>query len=689
MTTVDPQLRERAEELREVLTLANHEYYVLDRPTLSDPEWDRLFAELRRIEEAHPELRASDSPTLRIGATPASRLEKTRHIAPMLSLDNAFNLDELEAWETRNARIADEVETCGYIAEPKLDGIAVALTYEGGVLVKGATRGDGVIGEEVTQNLRTIHDIPLRLKGGPIAPPARLEVRGEAFMSLAGFEELNARRAAAGKATFANPRNSAAGSLRQLDASITAARPLRFFAFALELDPGSTDPLPVRTQGEVLELLEEWGLPVNHRRSRCASLADVEEYVRTLEAERGELDYEIDGVVVKVDPLPLHSELGIVGGREPRWAIAYKFAPTLATTRLLSIEVNVGRTGSLNPYAVLEPVEIGGATVRLATLHNEGDIRRKDIRAGERVVVKRAGDVIPQVVGPITEEAGERPPGFQMPDRCPVCETPVERPANEVMIYCPNGACPARSFWGIVHFASRGATDIRGLGERTIQQLIDAEAVSDVADLYTLDVPTLLGLPGFQTKSAENLLAGIEGSKDRGLARTLYGLGVRHVGGTAAQLIAQEFGTIDRIISAPLEEIAAVHGIGETTAGALAAYFAEPRNLEIIEKLRRARVRLSEERARTPAGPLSGLTFVITGTLPTLSRKELTTVIEQAGGRVTGSVARSTDFLVVGKDAGSKLAKARELGVGELTEPELLARIATAEIPIPEATGHE
>ncbi|HUE96862.1 MAG TPA: NAD-dependent DNA ligase LigA, partial [Longimicrobiaceae bacterium] len=591
----------------------------------------------------------------------------------------AFNFAELEAWESRNARIAAEVRESAYTAEPKIDGVAVALTYQDGILVRGATRGDGVIGEEVTRNLRTIHEIPLRMGKGDAAPPALLEVRGEVYMSLSGFEVLNERRAAAGESTFANPRNSAAGSLRQLDPNITADRPLHFFAFAVQLDPGSRDPLPVATQGELLELLESWGFPVNPLRSRCDSLPRIEEYVRRLETDRAGLDYEIDGVVVKVDPLALHAELGIVGGREPRWAIAYKFAPTLATTRLLSIEINVGRTGSLNPYAVLEPVEIGGATVRLATLHNEDDIRRKDIRPGDRVVVKRAGEVIPQVVGPVVDEGMERAEPFFMPDRCPVCHTPVERPENEVMTYCPNGACPARLYWGIVHFVSRSAMDIRGLGERTVQQLLDVGLVSDVADIYALTIEDLLGLEGFQRKSAENLIAGIEGSKDRGLARVLHALGVRHVGEAAAQLIAQAFGSIDRLMETETGSIAAVHGIGETTAAALASFLAEPRNREVIEKLRAAGVRLTEESARPAAGPLSGLTFVITGTLPTLSRKEMTRTIEEAGGRVTGSVTGSTDFLVAGEDAGSKLARARELGVPELSEADLLAKIALSE----------
>ncbi len=686
MSTPDEATRARAAELREIINRANYEYYVLDRPTMPDDEWDRLFRELRRIEEQYPELQTPDSPTLRIGALPASRLEKTTHLAPMLSLDNAFSFEELEAWEARNARIVSEVREAGYTAECKIDGVAVTLTYQDGVLVKGATRGNGIIGEDVTRNLRTIHDIPLRLNPRAPKPPGLFEIRGEVYMSLSGFEELNARRAAAGESTFANPRNSAAGSLRQLDPAVTASRPLRFFAFGVQLDPASRDTLPVKTQKELLELLAEWGQPVNPLHARCDSLKDVEGYVRRLEASRPELDFEIDGAVVKVDPLHLHAELGVVGGREPRWAIAYKFAPTLATTRLLSIEINVGRTGSLNPYAVLEPVEIGGAIVKLATLHNEEDIRRKDIRPGELVVVKRAGDVIPQVVGPVLEEGAERAEPFRMPDHCPACGTPVERVPTEVMTYCPNSACPARLYWGIVHFVSRGAMDIRGLGERTVQQLLDSGLVTDVGDLYSLDLESLLSLDGFQRKSAENLLRSIEESKQRGLARVLYGLGVRHVGETAAQLIAQEFGDIDRLMAASTEQIAAIHGIGTTTAAALTAFFAEPRNREVIEKLRRAGVRLDEERARPAEGPFSGLTFVITGTLPTLSRKEMTRIIEEAGGRVAGSVTRATDFLVVGEDAGSKLERARELGVAELSEEEVLARVGRAQTVDQEAS---
>lgn len=683
MSAGDAAAAARAAELREVLSRANHEYYVLDHPTLSDPEYDRLFRELRALEDADPSIRAPDSPTLRVGSAPTSRLEKTTHLAPMLSLDNAFAFEEMEAWETRNARIAAEVRDGGYTAELKIDGIAIALTYEHGVLVKGATRGDGSIGETVTQNLRTIREVPLRLHSDSVPPPPLLEVRGEIYMSLAGFEALNESRAAAGKSTFANPRNSAAGSLRQLDPSVTASRPLHFFAFSVQLDPGSRQTLPARTQEELLELLEKWGLPVNPLRCHCESLQSVERFVRQVENSRGDLDYEIDGVVVKVDPLVLHGELGIVGGREPRWAIAYKFAPTLATTRLISIDLNVGRTGSLNPYAVLEPVEIGGATVKLATLHNEEDIRRKDIRPGDQVVVKRAGEVIPQVVAPVLQEGEPRAEPFSMPEHCPACGTRVERPESEVMVYCPNGACPARLFWGIVHFVSRSAMDIRGLGERTVQQLLDTGLVVDVGDIYSITNGDLLALEGFQQKSAENLIAGIEASKERGLARVLNALGVRHVGETAAQLIAQAFGTVERVMAATPEEIGLVHGIGGTTAEALSSYLAEPRNREIIEKLRLAGVRLSEEKARPAEGPLSGLTFVITGTLPSLSRKEMTGAIEEAGGRVTGSVTRATSFLVAGEEAGSKLDKARELGIPELTEAEVLARIQSQEGDLP------
>jgi DNA ligase (NAD+) len=673
-----PEAAARAAELRESIEQANHEYYVLDAPSRPDAEYDRLFRELRELEAAHPELRTPDSPTQRVGAEPASRLEKTEHLAPMLSLDNAFGPDELRAWEVRNARIADEVLTAGYVAEPKIDGLAIALTYEDGVLVRGATRGNGTIGEDVTRNLRTIREIPLRLRGDGPALPRRMEIRGEVYMSLAGFEKLNQRRAADGQATFANPRNSAAGSLRQLDPGVTASRPLRFFAYAVEA--GGT-PVPFTTQWGLLEALRAWGLPVNPLARPCADLEEVLAFVEDFEGRRRTLDYEVDGAVIKVNPLPLQEELGVVGGRDPRWAIAYKYAPDLAVTTLNAIRINVGRTGALNPYAELEPVEVGGVVVKLATLHNEDDIRRKDIREGEKVIIKRAGEVIPQVVGPVLEEGQERRAAFSMPDTCPSCRTPVERPEGEALLYCPNSACPARIYWGLAHFVSRGAMDIRGLGERTIATLLERGMVRDVGDIYALTQEQLLTLEGFKEKSAQNLLAGIEASKQQGLARVLFGLGVRHVGEIAAQTLARHFGSMDRLAAASTEEIEAVHTIGHIMAEALHSWMAEPRNQEVVAKLAAAGVRMTEERTEPAEGPFTGKAFVITGTHPTMTRPQMEEFIQQCGGRVAGSVSRKTDYLVAGEDAGSKLAKARELGIKELSEADLLAlpeRLAAA-----------
>jgi DNA ligase (NAD+) len=480
---------------------------------------------------------------------------------------------------------------------------------------------------------------------------------------------MNQARAAEGLATFANPRNAAAGALRQLDPAITAQRPLRFFAYAVETGRGEP---PFASQWDLLRALQAWGFPVNGLARVCAGMDEVLQFVTEFEKTRGTLDYEVDGAVVKVNPMPLHVELGVVGGREPRWATAYKYAPDLVVTTLRSIEINVGRTGALNPYAVLEPVEVGGVVVKLATLHNEDDIRRKDIRPGEKVLVKRAGEVIPQVVGPMLEEGQERAPEWSLPDRCPACGTPAERPEGEAMTYCPNSACPARIYWGIVHFASRGAMDVRGLGERTIDQLLREKLVSDVGDLYSLTLEDLLKLEGFKEKSAQNLLDGLEASKQQGLARALFGLGIRHVGEIAAQTLARHFGSIDRLMEAPVEEIERVHTIGHVMAEALHAWFAEPRNREVVEKLRAAGVKLTEERVEPAEGPFTGLTFVITGTHPTMSRTQLEDFIQARGGRITGSVTKKTDYLVVGDDAGSKLARARELGVKELTEAQLL-----------------
>ena len=664
----------RAEELRRTLHQANYEYFVLDAPVLADDEYDRLLRELKQIEAAHPELVTSDSPTQRVGVEPVTQFSKVRHLSPMYSLANAFEPDELRAWEDRIARLAPEVRSAGYVAEMKIDGAAVALRYERGVLVRGATRGNGTIGEEVTQNLRTIRDIPLRLRtDAPV--PDLLEVRGEVYMSLSGFREMNARREAAGEPVFANPRNAAAGALRQLDPRMTAERPLRFYGFQIQLDPDANERVPADTQQTVLELLAAWGVPVNASRSVCPDIERVLHFADEVYTNRDELDFAIDGVVVKVAPLRLWPELGVIGEREPRWSIAYKFPPDIVTTRLLAININVGRTGTLNPYAVLEPVVIGGATVKLATLHNFEDIARKDLRVGDVVLVKRAGEVIPQVVGPVPDRrTGEEEP-FAPPVVCPACGTAVEHPPGEVMVYCPNSSCPDRIYWGLVHFVSRGAMDVRGLGERTIRQLLAEGMVRDFADLYHLSPENLLGLEGFADLSARNLAAAISASREQPLSRLLFGLGIRHVGAHVAQILARQYGTMERLLGGTREAFANVHGIGDTTAAALATFLHDPSNRALIARLADAGVNMTEQVERAERTTLDGLTFVITGT-HTASRKDLTSFVERHGGRVTGSVSRSTDYLVAGEDPGSKLDRARELGVAVITESELHALAA-------------
>jgi len=667
------QQRKRASELRDRLTRASHEYYVLDRPTIPDAEYDKLFRELQEIERDFPEILTPDSPTLRIGAEPQSQLTKHEHLRPMLSLGNAFNDDELRAWEERLVRMAgDDVAKSGYTAELKIDGIAVALTYENQVFVMGATRGNGIIGEDVTVNLRTVRDVPLRLHES--APRGRIEVRGEVYFPFKRFEEMNEARARAGDPVFANPRNAAAGSLRQLDPAITASRPLRFFGYSVAAPDG--EDLPFETQTELLDTLVKWGVPVAPHRKRAKTLAEVEKWAHDLEHKiRSDLNFAIDGGVVKVDSLALQEELGVVGGREPRWAIARKFAPDIAETRLLAIEVNVGRTGAMNPFAVLEPVEIGGVIVKLATLHNEDLIISKDLRVGDWVQVKRAGEVIPQIIAPIPERrTGDEKP-WRMPKRCPSCGTLATREEDEAAIYCPNVACPGRQLEGLVHFTSRGAMDIRGLSYARIQQLVGEGLVRDPGDVYALTREKLLELEGYADKGADGLIAAIEASKTQPLSRLLHALGIRHVGSIAAQLLAQHFGTLDAIVSASADDILNVRGIGATIANGVVAYFSDPAGRALVEKLRSHGVNFKEPRAVVAGGPLSGQTVVITGTLPTLSRQKATALIEAAGGRVTGSVSKSTSFLVAGEEAGSKLEKAKTLGVEIIDEAGLLRRV--------------
>ncbi|MGH7469480.1 MAG: NAD-dependent DNA ligase LigA [Longimicrobiales bacterium] len=666
-------LAERATELRHILTVASYQYFVEDAPRMSDQEYDRLLRELREIEAAHPELQTPDSPTLRIGTEASAQFQKVQHLAPMYSMDNAFDTDDLQRWEDRNARIASEVRSAGYIIELKIDGAAVSLRYEKGVLMRGATRGNGVLGEDITPNIRTVREVPLRLRGESI--PSVLEIRGEIYMPFSGFRELNERRAAAGEGTFANPRNAAAGGLRQLDPRATADRPLRFFAYQVQLDPASPQRLAAITQEDVLNLLQSWGLPVNPQRAEARDLQGVLEFAQQVERTRGDLDYAIDGIVVKVSSLRLWEELGVVGGRDPRWSIAYKFAPDLATTRLLGIEINVGRTGSLNPYAVLEPVIIGGATVQRATLHNFEDIARKDVRVGDLVLVKRAGEVIPQVVSPITDQRTGSEQPFQPPTVCPACGSVVEHPPDEVMIYCPNSSCPDRIHWGVVHFVSQGAMDIRGLGERTVKQLLEHGLVNDYADLYHLTSEHLLQLEGFAELSAANLLAALAESRNRPLSRLLFALGIRHVGAHAAQILARHYGTLETLVQAGPDDYATVHGIGDTTASALGAFLQDAGNQRLLQRLRETGVNTTEPVEQAAEQPLKGKTFVITGTHAS-PRKELLDLIERHGGRVTGSVTRATDYLVLGDDPGSKADKARELGVSMIDESQLRALVA-------------
>ncbi len=666
-------LAHRAAELREAIDRASYEYHVLDRPTISDAEYDKLFRELQAIEREYPDLRTSDSPTLRVGAEPVSALPKHSHTVQMLSLGNAFSDEELIEWEERLVRLAgEEVRRAGYSAELKIDGAAVSLRYDDGVLAIGATRGNGIIGEDVTPNIRTVRDVPLRLRGTGL--PRHVEVRGEIYYPFDLFERMNEERVQAGEPVFANPRNAAAGALRQLDPAATARRPLRFFGYSIVESSGMR--LPFRTQHEVLDMLEEWGVPVAPHRKTCNSLDEVRAWAYTIEHDvRGSLNFAIDGGVVKVDSLALQADLGVVGGREPRWAIARKFAPDIAETRLREIRVNVGRTGALNPYAVLDPVEIGGTTVTYATLHNEDLIRTKDLRIGDVVQVKRAGDVIPQVIGPVPEKRTGEEAAWQMPKVCPSCGEPVVRDEEEVASYCVNVACPGRRLEGLVHFASRGAMDIRGLSYARIQQLVDAGLVSDFADLYGLRGDQLMQLERFAARSAQQLVDAIAASRAQPLSRLLFGLGIRHVGEGAAELLARHFGDLDSIMAASEGEIAAVHGIGEIIARSVRAYFDDPAARALVERLRVSGLTFVEPRKASISGALKGQTVVITGTLPTLSRTEASSLVEGAGGRVTDSVSKKTSFLVAGEAAGSKLEKARQLGVEVIDEAGLLRRI--------------
>jgi DNA ligase (NAD+) len=664
----------RAEELRRLLERANQLYYVADQPELSDAEYDRLFRELVALETQNPALASPDSPTQRVGAGPASALAKHPHRRPMLSLDNAFDGEELAAWEERNARLNPDVRGAGYTTEIKIDGAAVSLTYEDGRLVVGATRGNGLVGEDITTNLKTVSDIPLQLRQRGV--PALLEVRGEVYLPYKNFEKLNRDRAEAGDPLFANPRNAAAGGLRQLDPAETKRRRLRMFAFSIEVLDGK---LELDSQHAVLRQLEAWGFQVEGHHELHPDLAAVQARIPHFEALLESLPFQADGVVVKVNRRDLQEDLGVVGGREPRWAIARKFAPEVAVTRLKDIRINVGRTGALNPWAELEPVEVSGVTVSRATLHNADLIAQKDIRIGDWVEVVRAGEVIPQLIGPLRErrDGSERP--FEMPSSCPACGTPAERPADEVMLYCPNAACPGRVFEGIVHFASREAMDIRGLGPERVRQLLDVGLIRDVSDLYHLHAERLTELERFAKQSAEQLVQAIAASRAKPLSNLLFAIGIRHVGKNVATLLGRRFGSLEALKSASRDDIHRVPGVGPTIADAVASFFHDASNRRLLERLEAAGLTLTEPKAVAQGGPLAGKSYVLTGTLPTLSRGEAAALVEAAGGRVTGSVSKQTDTLVAGEAAGSKLEKARALEIEVIDEAELLRRVGRAQ----------
>jgi DNA ligase (NAD+) len=661
----------RAEELRRELEHHNRLYYVLDEPEIGDDAYDEMLDELRAIEAEHPELRSPDSPTQRVGAPPLDRFEQVQHLEPMLSLGNARSEEELRAWETRLRnhlkRLDISASEFSYTTEPKIDGLAMTLVYEEGVLTRGATRGDGRVGEDVTQNLRTIGAIPLRIED----PPELVEVRGEVYLPIADFKALNERRAEAGEPTFANPRNSAAGSVRQLDPGLAAERPLSIWCYAI----GAARGLDLATHSEEVAWLSEKGFKVNPDIEHHAGVESVVKRCHWWEQRREQLDYEIDGVVVKVDERALWRELGVVG-REPRWAIAWKFPPTTATTKLRDVVWNVGRTGHLVPFAMLEPVHVGGVTVTTATLHNEEDLARKDVRVGDEVVVMRAGDVIPQVVSPLTQKRkkGARRP--KPPKKCPACGTPTVKPGDAVFTVCPNRAgCPGQSFQHVKHFVSKGAMDIDGLGEKQAMRFLQEGLIADVADIYDLAEEQLTGLEGFGEISARNLIAAIERSRETPFPRVLYALGLPGVGYVTAEALAMHFGSIDELRGADPERIEEVEGVGPIMAVQIAESLADERTAELVGKLadKGLRLELDPAEMRTAGGPLEGRTVVLTGTLPELTREEAAALVKRGGGKVTNSVSKKTDYVVAGDSPGSKLAKAEELGTEVLDEGGLLA----------------
>jgi DNA ligase (NAD+) len=646
------QLEAHVATLRHQIEEANYQYYVQDNPTLTDAEYDQLMLELQRIEQEHPELQTPDSPTQRVGAGAVQEVSQHRHPVPMLSLANARSEEELLAWHRRALNILPNA-TFEYVCELKIDGLAMALTYDNGSLIVGASRGDGLVGEDWTPNIRTVRSIPQNLRNESI--PDRVEVRGEIYMSTKSFEKLNEEMT--DNRIFANPRNAAAGSLRQKDARVTASRHLDFFGYQI----GYMQGMEFHNQWEALQLIGDWGFPVNPHIHLAMSLDEVWDYCKKWEKERFNLPYEIDGVVIKINDLVQQQELGAVA-RDPRWAIAFKYPPIQVATKLLDIRVNIGRTGSVNPWALLEPVNIRGVTVSRATLHNEGDIQRKDLRIGDWVLVERAGEVIPQVVKPIVERRTGDEQVYHLPERCPICDTPLIKNEAEAMAYCPNLQCPARNLEGIIHFASKGAMDIETIGEKMCGQLVEVGYIKSVSDFYSLTREQLLELEGIKEKSADNILKGIEASKRRPLWRLLCGLNIRYVGEKTAQVLTYAFDNIDKLLAASEEEITSVPGIGPIAGQSIYSWLQDEQNRALIERLRQAGVNMQEDK-KVVEGPLAGQSFLLTGRLTSMTRPIAEEKIVWLGGTIASGVSKTLGHLIAGEDAGSKLAKAQKAGV--------------------------
>ncbi len=670
------KVKERIEQLRRQINYHNYRYYVLDSPEISDAEYDELMRELKRLEEQYPQFITPDSPTQRVGAAPVEAFGVVEHPLPLLSLGNAFSQEELQAWYTRIVKLTGE-QSLNFTGEHKIDGLAVALTYVNGQLTTGATRGDGFRGENITQNLRTIRSIPLSV---PKEAPTRFEVRGEVFLPKAGFHKLNEERAKEGLPLFANPRNAAAGSVRQLDPRITAKRPLDIYIYMLGYAEGKPTP---PTHWETTEYLKSLGFKTNPNNRRLATIEEVEEFHHTWVERRESLPYEADGIVVKIDSLEMQERLGNIG-HEPRWAIAYKFPAIQGTTRLNEIGISVGRTGTLNPYAILEPVSVGGVTIKQAALHNEDDIRRKDIREGDWVYIQRAGEVIPEIVGPVISKRSGQEKEFNLLEKifdsnqqrpaCPVCGAEVVKPEGEVMYYCSNAACPAQVEQRLEHFVSRGAMDIRGIGESQSATLLKEGLVKDIADLYYLKDKRgeLLKLEKMAEKSVTNMLNAIDKSKDTPLARVIFALGIRHIGDETAEILAQEFHSLDDLGNASRERLISIPTIGPKIADSIMAFFRQEENRHIIDRLRKARVRLEEGVVKPTELPLAGMEFVITGRLEAFTRGEAEVRIKALGGTAKDNVTRKTTCLVVGANPSSKLERAQALGIKQLTEAEFL-----------------